>query len=90
MLWGFKRFSVCVSVCFIIYSYLDTILKLEKTLNQLREEDFVRHEDIEFLENLFEDPGFLTLCDINDQVAHSQSFDQPEGSATDAIHDVSS
>ena len=50
----------------------------------------MRHEDIEFLENLFEDPGFLTLCDINDQVARSQSFDQPEGSATDAIHDVSS
>ena len=65
-------------------------MKLEKTLNQLREEDFVRHDDIDFLENLFEDPGFLTLCEINDQVAHSQSFDQPEGSATDAVHDVSS
>lgn len=50
----------------------------------------MRHDDIDFLENLFEDPGFLTLCEINDQVAHSQSFDQPEGSATDAVHDVSS
>ena len=68
---------------------LETIVKLQKALNLLREEDFVQNEDIEFLRKLFGDPGFMTLCTINDQVAHSQSFGQPEGSATDAIHDVS-
>jgi hypothetical protein len=66
----------------------ETIDKLEKALNLLKEEDFVEHEDISFLKNLFGNVGFMKLCEINDKVANSQSFDQPEGSASDAIHDM--
>ena len=69
-------------------SILETLVKLEKALNLLQEEDFVKEDDIKFLKSFFSNPGFKTLCDINDKVAYSQSFDQPEGSATDAIHDV--
>lgn len=67
---------------------LETLVKLEKALHLLQEEDFTNEDDIQFLKSFFSNPEFAALCKINDKVAYSQSFDQPEGSATDAIHDV--
>ena len=59
---------------------------LQSALNELRSETFTRDEDIDFLCGFSKDLG--KLFDVNDRVALSQEFDQPEGSATDVTNEV--
>ena len=67
---------------------LENMLKLDSMLMKLRKEDFTNETDIDLIEGLFADPGFLNLCKLNDLVAKSQSFDQHEGDAGRVISEV--
>lgn len=66
----------------------DNMLKLDSMLMKLRKEDFTNETDIDLIEGLFADPGFLNLCKVNDMVAKSQSFDQHEGDAGRVISEL--
>ena len=62
---------------------------LSSVLDRLQKESFAEKDDIQLIETMVQDTHFLKLCEVNDLVARSQSFDQPEGSALEAINEVS-
>ena len=70
------------------YSFLSpaTFSVLQSALNELRSEQFTRDEDIDFLCGFAKNMG--KLLEVNDRVALSQEFDQPEGSAIDVTNEV--
>lgn len=55
--------------------------QLHSVLEHLRTEVFTWNDDINFLQSTFRDPNFVSMCEVNDGVAMSQGFEQPEGSA---------
>ena len=59
---------------------------LRSALNKLRGEDFAKDEDLDFLQGITENMG--ALCEVNECVALSQEFDQPEGSAMESVNEV--
>ena len=62
--------------------------QLGNLLVKLREEDLSSTKDIDQIENLLKDPGFVNLCKVNDMVCKSQGYDQPEGDACRIISEV--
>lgn len=72
----------------ILYSVISiaTFASLQTALNELRSEDFTQSEDIDFLCGLSKNLG--KLLEVNDRVALSQEFDQPEGSASECTSEV--
>ena len=61
---------------------------LQGVLERLRGETFTWDEDINFVQETLADPDFLQLCEVNDGVAESQSFEQPVASLEDAMKEV--
>jgi len=70
------------------HTHTEIFTQLQSTLEQLRVEEFTWDQDINFLQATFRDPNFVALCQVNDSVARSQSFEQPEGSAEQPVSNV--
>ena len=70
------------------HTHTEIFTQLQSTLEQLRVEEFTWDQDINFLQATFRDPNFVALCEVNDSVARSQSFEQPEGSAEQPVSNV--
>ena len=61
---------------------------LQGVLERLRGEEFTWDEDINFVQDTLGDPSFLNLCEVNDGVAESQSFEQPVGSLEETMKEA--
>lgn len=61
---------------------------VQGVLERLRGEEFTWDEDINFVQETLGDPDFLGLCEVNDGVAESQSFEQPVASLEETMREV--
>lgn len=68
--------------------YIEIFEGLQGALERLRGEEFTWDEDINFIQDTFGNEDFLALCDVNDGVAESQSFEQPVASLEEVMKEV--
>lgn len=87
ILWSDVIYVYCYCVLPILITP-EIFTGLLSTLEQMRKEEFTWDEDINFLQDTFQDPHFLGLCDVNDKVANSQSFEQPIASSEEILTEV--
>ena len=82
------RICACISFLLLYVFVAEIFTELQSTLERMRAEEFTWDEDINFLQDTFRDPDFLALCDVNDGVANSQSFDQPIAGTKEILAEV--